>query len=199
MGAFQNKAWETNLYLAQNGIPATGILYSQVLVKYKKAGQTAFTVRPLNLGELVELGSGFYALSWPALYLDTLGTLLYTISGAGFNNFLYDTFDVDPVPVSLAYVPPTQCMVLGNITDIGGNPARHRTVSFYPPEFPVIVGSSVVDADKIYTTPDALGNFSVMLLQGQTVIVEIERTGIRVQITIPVASSANLTDLLPPL
>jgi hypothetical protein len=118
------------------------------------------------------------------------------ITGAGLFNQVFGEFDVDPQPVSFL-TPPDLCVVTGNITDIGGKPGIHRTVSFRPPEFPVIVGTTVVDADKVYTNPDYMGNFSVALIQGQTVLVEIDRTGIYTQITIPMAPTANLTDLLP--
>ena len=197
MSAFQNMPWETNLYLSLGGVPATGITYNQVTVKYKKFGATAFTTRTLISGDLAELGSGFYTLKWAATYTNILGTLLYVPTGVAFDNFIYDTFDVEPQPVAL-YAPPQTCIVSGNVVDIGGAPAHNARISFRAPEFPVIVGNSVVDSRQIYTLPDAFGNFSILLMQGQTVIVEVERSGIYNQITIPYASSATLVSLLPP-
>jgi len=198
MSAFQNMPWETDLYLSLSGVPATGINYTQVLVKYKRFGDTAFSTRTLQNGDLIELGNGFYTLKWPATFTNTLGTFMYKMTSVLFDNFLYDTFDVDPQPLAFN-VPPDICVVSGNVIDIGGNPAQNVRVSFRVPEFPLIVGTSIVDANRIYTVPDALGNFSVSLLQGQVVIVEVERTGIQVQVTIPMTSTATLASLLPPL
>jgi len=197
MSAFQNKPWETDIYLSLSGIPAPGIIYSQVLVKYKKFGAATFTTRTLVNGDLVDLGDGFYTLKWPDTFTDTLGTFMYIMTSVLFDNFIYDTFDVEPQPLALS-VPPDICVVSGNITDLGGHPSQKVQVSFRIPEFPAISGNTIIDANKIYTTPDAAGNFSINLIQGQTVIVEIERTGIYAQITIPMAPSADLVSLLPP-
>jgi hypothetical protein len=198
MSAYQNLPWETDIFLSLSGIPSTGILYNQITVKYKKYGATSFTTRVLNNGDLVELGDGFYTLLWSDTFTNVIGTFMYTLSnGALFDNFLYDTFDVEPQPLVLS-APPDTCIVSGNITDIGGNPAHNLRISFRVPEFPLVIGNTIIDANKVYTLPDVFGNFSVGLIQGQTVIVEVERAGIYVQIVIPFAPSANLSSLLPP-
>ena len=60
-------------------------------------------------------------------------------------------------------------------------------------------GPSLIDGSLLRTTPDAFGNFSVVLLRGKKVIVEIERSGIKQTITVPEQATANLVDLLPPI
>lgn len=197
MSAFQNMPWETNLYLSLSGVPAVDVRYTQLAIAYKRFGDTELTMRTLVSGDLINLGGGFYTLKWPASYTNVLGTFMYVPTGVVFDNLIYDTFDVEPQPLAL-YAPPQTCIVSGNVVDIGGNPAHNARISFRAPEFPVIVGNSVVDARQVYTVPDAMGNFSILLMQGQTVIVEVERSGIYNQITIPFASSASLVSLLPP-
>ena len=195
MSVFQNRPWETNVYLSLGGTPSTGLIFSDLIVNYKKFGETALSLRPLNPGDLVDLGDGLYTILWPQVYLNVLGTFLYTLNGTLFDNFLYDTFEIDPQPASLT-VPLGKCVLTGNVTDIGGNPALLHQIVVRPAEFPVIIGSTIVDADAVFTVPDQVGNFTMTLLQGQTVIISIDRTGIRTQIDIPFAPVANLTDLI---
>lgn len=197
MSAFQNLPWETTVYLTESGTPVTGVLYSAITVKYKKYAQTSFTTRTLVSADWTELGNGYYLLVWESAFLNILGPFVFTLTGGSFNNQVFLEFDVDPQPASF-FAPANTCLVSGNIVDIGGRPSQHNRISFRAPEFPVAIGGSIIDANKVFTEPDGLGNFSVALIQGQNVVVEIDRTGIYAQITIPMASSANLTDLLPP-
>ena len=101
MATYQGRAWETVLYLELLGVPVAAVAYDAITVEYRKSGETAFTTRTLTTGDWVNLGDGYYVLKWPAAVLDLQGKFLYKATGVGFDNFLYDEFDVDPVPYPL--------------------------------------------------------------------------------------------------
>ena len=127
---------------------------------------------------------------------NTVGDFFYTLSATQFDNFLYDEFTIEPPGITPA--PPAGfCAVSGNVLTAGNTIPSNCRVTFRPLQFPLSVGNSVVTADAIVTYPDINGNFTVNLVQGVTMVVEIQRTGIRAQITIPMTSSATLASLLP--
>jgi hypothetical protein len=199
MATFQNRSWEVNVFLELLGVPAVGVTYSSLTIRYKKFGQSSFTTRTIVSSDWVSLGNGFYTLKWPASLVDTLGTFLYTIGGAAFDNFAYGEFDVDPLPLALAIVPPNKCVVSGNIVDLGGNPSNNHFVTARLVELPAQASGSIITGDIVKTLPDYQGSFTLTLIQGSTVLIEVERTGYRnVQVVIPNAPTANLVDLLPP-
>ena len=70
-------------------------------------------------------------------------------------------------------------------------------IIFRPVQFPFVSGNAIITADAVKTIPDVNGDFQVNLVQGSVVIVEIERTGIKAQITIPSEPTVELTSLLP--
>jgi hypothetical protein len=196
MAAFQNHPYDTNVYLSFFGVPAINLLFSDITVKYHKPGQTSLSTRVLTPTDWFELGDGFYTLKWPGPFVDTLGTFFFELDGILFDNFLFFEFDIDPIPLSL-FVSPDVCVISGNITDIGAAPATQNIITFRPAVFPLVVGNTIVNSAPIQIVPDQLGNFSVSLIQGQTVIVTVANSGIQAQITVPIASSAFLIDLLP--
>lgn len=198
MSAYQGRPWETNVYLSLLTVPATAVTIADIVVRYRKFGASTFTVRTLSPADWVNVGDGFYVLRWPAVFVDTLGKFTYTIAGTVFDNFLYDEFEVDPVPLALN-VAPELCVISGNIADIGGKPGVGQLVRAHLVSYPASAGTSVIAVDAVTTVPDYFGNFQIPLVQGKTVIIEIERTAIRYQLVVPAQSSANLLDLLPPL
>jgi hypothetical protein len=198
MSAFQGSSYEATIYLSLLDVPATSIAYSAVTLAIHKPGQSSFSSSTLLTANWRNLGNGIYAITFPSANLDTLGRFTYTLTGAGFDNFIFDSFDVEPVPLALLAQVDT-CIVSGNIIDIGGSFQHRQCISARVPTFPAQAGTSLIAADPIKTYPDAFGNFQLVLIQGQTVIVEIENAGIYNQITVPMVSTANLLDLLPPI
>jgi len=193
--ALQGSARDKVLYLTLSESPVTGILYGAVTVAYKKQGAASLSTKVLAAEDWVELGSGFYTLKFSEAELDTIGPFFYKVSGTGFD-MQFGEIEVEPVPIAMN-VAPSKCLVTGNVVDIGGAPTR-TTVLVRPVDFPVISGPSALSADPVQSFTDALGNFSVELIRGQVVIFEVERTGIRNQVTIPDQETAQLVDLLPP-
>jgi len=199
MSALQNQSFETNVYLELVGVPAVGVIFSDPTVKIKKAGEATLTARPLVTAEWVELGDGFYKIIWPLEDMDTLGTFLYTLDNPTlFDNFLFQEFDIVAPPLfSVEF--PDKCIISGNVLDIGASPGEGQRIRVTPVKHPVTAGASIIASDPVQSIPDASGNFSVALIRGQTVIFQIDRTGIRQQIVVPDQANALLIDLLPPI
>lgn len=197
-------------YLTLVDVPATGVSYTDVVAQIKKQGHTSFTTKVLSSSDWVNLGGGLYSISFSAGDMDTPGDFTYTLSGSEFDNFVYDEFTIPPISSggggggsggggdSLSL--PEQCIVTGNIATLSSLPpfAEPLKIVAYPSQFPAKYSNTILTADAVWTFADSLGNFSLGLVRKSIVIIEIKRTGIRAQITIPDNATANLMDLLPP-
>jgi phage baseplate assembly protein gpV len=88
---------ERTLYLNLTGIPSLNILPANVTVKYKKAGQTSLQTLATNNSNWINLGNGYYTVIFPANLNDVLGTFFYTAEGVGFDNLVFDQYNIiDP-------------------------------------------------------------------------------------------------------
>lgn len=193
--AIQSLPYESNIYLSLSGVPATGVLPGQVVAKYRKQGSTTLSTKALSVSNWIEVGFGFYILKWDSQDTDTLGSFFFTLSGTPFDNFTFQTFGI----IEPNIVPePDTCVVTGSLRDVGGNVPQNTRISFRPVEFPAKYGLSIIQADPVQTVANVDGEFQVRLVRNSIVVVEIERAGIKHQITIPDQASADLTDLLPP-
>jgi hypothetical protein len=182
-----------------SGTPVIGLIAEDFTIQKWKPGIEELELIPLLEEEIIEISDGYYILKFTEddTLWNTLGEHFMKITGS-FDT-IEKTVDVIIPPIN-GEVLPEKCIISGNVMDLGGNPAINKTVSFRPVDFPVsYAGVSVLTSDRINTTPDVYGNFSVALLRGQTVLVEIEHTGIKNQIIIPEQPSAVLLDLLPPI
>ena len=196
--AFQSTPVEVVIRLLNGGLPVTSVTFDNVTVKYRKAGDTgALSTKTMTVDDWVEIENGYYAVKWSATDMNTLGTFFYQVTEVS-SDPVTDQFSIQPQPITLLAQADT-CIVSGNILDIGGDPAQNRAVVFRIAKSPVSVGSSLISGEPIKTVPDFAGNFSIALLRNATIVVEIERAGIRHQITIPDQETANLIDLLPPI
>jgi hypothetical protein len=189
------------VFLSLVDVPALGIPYTDVTVGIKQSGGTAFTPKVLQVSDWIELGNGLYSIKFNSTDTDTVGDFTYVLSGSDFDNFLYDEFTIEPAPtggVSPAVLQ--QCVVSGTLANIMALPPTGEPLKIvaYTPQFPAKYQTTIVSGDVAWTFADAYGNFTLPLLRKSTVIVEIKRCGIRAQITIPDAPTANLLDLLPP-
>lgn len=201
MTAFYGKQKDITFQLFNTGAygstPVEGIPFDEVVLELRKNGEETFTERPLTAEEWLEVGHGFYALRFSAGDFDVLGELRYVLSGPSFDT-LSGAFDIDPAPIAYE-TPPPQCIVSGNIVDIGGDPLQQSRVFFQPRNVPGKTGGSLIASGNISLLTDVTGNFSVKLIRESKVLVTIPDAGIRVLIDVPDASSANLIDLLPPI
>jgi hypothetical protein len=195
--AIQGRAWESNVPLDLGGVPVTGVLYNQVTVKYRKLGIYALTTKIVASTDWVEIGNGLYVIKWSSSEMNTVGPFLFQISGAGFDPYL-EEFDIEPYPVS-AIITPGTCIVTGNIVDLGAHPDQKQTIKFRNVKYPAAHSGAILSGAFIYTMPDAFGAFSVSLIRGSTVVIEIEGAGLKQQFVVPDQDSANILDLLPPI
>lgn len=200
MAVIQASTVERNIYLTLADVPATGLTPGDVVCKYRKDGQTALTTKTLDGSNWIEVGDGFYILKFTATEMDTLGYFFFTLSGPGFDNFLYDEFTIEPNPATAeGFVPPEICVVSGSVRNVGGQVSSQVRVVARPVQFPTTYGSNLINADAQWTYINSDGSFQLSLVRGSTVIIEIDRAGIRHQVVIPDAPTADLLDLLPPL
>jgi hypothetical protein len=75
-------AWIRFFLTDAEGNPKTGLIYSDVSVKYIKYGQTSFTTKTLDTTNFRELGNGIYEVQFTGTELDTLGSFIVFISPA---------------------------------------------------------------------------------------------------------------------
>jgi hypothetical protein len=197
MTMYQGRAREYVVYLDDAGAPVTGILFSDVTVGIRKPAEVGFTEKTMTEDDWLEIGEGWYALNLSETDTNTLGPLLIKISGAGFDDGVWEE-DIDPIPFG-SIVSNDVCVVSGTIMDLGGDYKWQVPIIFRPVELPQSINTALLTGDPIRTVCDVFGNFYVMLLRGTKAIVEIDRTAIRHMITVPDQASANIVDLLPPL
>jgi hypothetical protein len=191
MLAYQGQPYETVIHLA-----SSTVLPGDVTLQTRKYGQTAFVTQVLTSESWIHMTEGFYLLRLPADLVDTVGNLFYqvTYSGGGFA----DEVTVSPPP--LPSMRPGRCVLTGTITDLTGEPVTlGARITFRLVDAPYAIDGVFVQGGHYETRADAYGNFSVSLVQGVKVVVEIEQLGIKHVITVPDQETARLVDLLPPL
>lgn len=177
--------------------PALNLIYTDVTVRMRKPYGDCET-RPLSVEEWQELEDGYYIVKWTPGDMAAPGLFFFKVWCFGCSDWAVSSFDIVPQPFYLDVEAPI-CVVTGNIVDIGGSPLAIETIVFRPLYVPVVAGPSIVAAGIIRTSTDAFGNFSVKLLRGMQILVEIDRAGIRYQILVPDLPTAPILDLLPPI
>ena len=200
MIAYLGQPWESTFRLmADTGYgpqPIEGIAFDQITVNIKKMG-SSFSEKSLAEADWTDEGAGFYTVRWSVADMNTLGNFTFTLEYPYQIDVYSDQLSVVPAPIQ--YGTPAQiCVVTGNILDITGAP-MFTDIVFRPPHVPSTAAGSIVGAGLVRTTTDAFGNFSVGLIRGTSVLVEIEKAGIRYIVSIPEAASARLLDILPPI
>lgn len=178
-------------------VPVTGVLFNQVTMTLWKNSGVTFAARPVITTDWVEVGNGYYVLKLNASDSSQLGMMVFKLNGGLFDEYSKELF-VEPAPIALLVSPQT-CIVSGNTLDLTGQVMVGKQVIFAPTDAPMAYNTSVVNYSRIISYTDALGNFSVKLLRGAAVIVEIPEAGLRAQFTVPDQSTALLLDLLPPI
>lgn len=196
MEATVNRAFETNVYLSLDQVPAIAVAYSAVVVKYKKYGSDTMVTKVLAASDWVNLGEGFYTIKWSEEDMDTIGTFFFTMTSAAFDNFFYSEFLIS---FSLAAAHPERCILSGNILDLNVEPSQNTAITARIARLPAQVGTSLITVKALSTVPDHLGNFQFPLPRGAKVVIEIQEAGIRHTITVPDQDEASLLALLPPI
>ena len=185
-------------YESIGNLPASGILYADLTMKYWRTGDLLLQTHTLTSGDLVELGDGLYVLKIPGTLLTKIGTFFIQLSGLLIKDY-EQSFQVEPVTPSVV-LHPNVCVVSGNIIDITGAPTMpNESIEFRIAQVPRTSGGSLLNVQRIVTHPDAYGNFSVQLIRGAEIVVDIKRAGINYKFTVPDQETASLLDLLPPI
>jgi hypothetical protein len=197
MAIIQNNAAERNLLLTLADVPALGVDPSTVVCSYRKEGQSTLTVKPLDSSNFVELGGGYYFIKFTATEMNTLGYFFYTLTSPEFDNFLYDEFTIEPAPGGEVTPTPGICVIHGVVNTASATAARGKKVTARPVAMPTKYESNIICSGSVIAYVDTSGNFELPLVRGATVIIEIEGTGIRVQIVVPDAATAEFIDLVP--
>ncbi len=195
MAALQTHPFESTVLLKLGITPVTGLLPADVVVKFRKQGQTSFTTKTLTITDFYELEDGYYVIKWSGSDMSTLGAFFFVISGLAFDT-VETSFSVEPLPEALVVIPPEVCVVSGNLRDAGSSPMKDLQITFRVVNYPLQSGTSILSSDKVLARTDSQGNFSAELIRGLTMVVEIERTGIRNQFEVPDAATALLNDLI---
>lgn len=204
MSGLQGRAYETVVRLVTDSgygpSPVLGVLPTQVAASIRKTGTYEFEVKALDADTWKELDNGYYVVVWTESNTSSLGEVYYLLESAGpvAFNYLEGKFDIEPVPLS-TLLAPGKCVVSGSIMDLGGEGGTESWISFRVAKTPSVAGGSLVEGKIIRTVPDVFGNFSVVLLRGKKVVVEIPQSGLKHTITVPDQETANLVDILPPI
>jgi len=92
---------ERIVLLKNLGTPVTGVLPAQVLIEFKKFGENSFEVLPSDGTTFVEIADGYYSVIFRAVDTDVVGTFAYKLTGAPFDNIIFDQINiVDPLATS---------------------------------------------------------------------------------------------------
>lgn len=180
------------LYESGVKIPAI-VTKEEVTVKVCRRGLSNFESVDFELID-TEI-PGYYKLTMSKNIFDQEGNMAILVQGPGITDRLLNEF-IGPYPLGVSSNPGV-CTLIGSILDLSGKAPINSRITFKIVDVPKRVGEVLVSAKTIETTPDANGNFSVNLLCGSTVLVDIPTAGIKNQITIPDQKSVQLTEILP--
>lgn len=190
---------DRHVYLSKLGTAASAVAPSQVVCRYKKNGDNTLTTKVLDSQTWLNLGDGYYAVRFTPSEMDSAGYFFFTLTSDEFDNFTFSEFTIEPQSIFQSVSSPDMCVVSGSVRTVGNTVPKGARAIFRPVLFPATMSGSMLHAESAVAVLTAYGTFSVELVQGATVVVEIEGTGIRAQIEIPYEATADLMTLLPPI
>lgn len=199
MAYLQASPANKTIYLTLAGIPATTILYTDVSVSYLPAGASVVIPLTLTADQWLNLGNGVYSIQFPPTATVVVGDFTFFLSSDLFDNFIFGELTIEPVPATQEVVLPQQCIVTGTVLNMSALGPNRLQVRARGVGFPAKTGAFLLSGDEVWTWVDAYGNFSLPLIRNAIMMVEIERAGVRAQITVPDAPTASLISLLPPI
>lgn len=162
----------------------------------RTATDTSLTLRVFPANSTIEVGGGYYIITIPLPETAATGLVAYQFSAASAVP-VYGAFYVEPAPVALT-AAPQMCLLTGNVVEIGGYLTSPVMITCKTSSVPALVGgTSLLSTHRAVTWTDALGNFSISLLRGATVSIEILDCGIKGQFIVPAQQTASLPTLIP--
>jgi hypothetical protein len=188
------------------GAARTGVLYTQVTVSYKKAGDVAFSLKTLTgASDFREIGLGVYEINFSGLELDTLGTFIFVVNSNGalpapaLNQYV----GLAEVQAAAAYTPGTITLatniLTGNLVGLDGNGLSGESVTAKILSAPNIMGTlpnlGGVGTDMVSAVTDSGGFFALEILQEAVVDIVIPAINYRRTLTVPANSTDSLFDI----
>lgn len=171
---------------------------TEVQVYVKKPSNVSFDEVPLLAGDFLECTDvpGFYNIKVKKEFTNEVGTYIFKVVGYELEEF----FQKECYPQPLSSVPaPGVCIVTGNVRTISGNYQYYKNtvISAHPLKLPKEVNGSLILGSKVHTYADHEGFFSLPLIVGMTVLIEIPDSGVRFQAVIPEVESIRIEELMP--
>lgn len=195
----QSNVGKVTVYLEQDsdGLPATGLTFSDVTIDVKKEGGS-FVNKVVDGTNFVELDGGFYEITLTVSETDTLGNLYVRVTGAVPATSLVSSFIASETPVApVTSTAPGTTTMHGFVFDSSGKPAVNASVAATALSVPTILNPSdgmTITTETVSTKTDASGYFVLDLITGMQVDFFIPSTGFRRTFTVP-ASPANVFEL----
>ena len=175
------------------GLPATGRSFTSVQCQYRKEGDPSFNNKVLTASNFVEVGSGFYNITFDAVELSIPGSFIFTVFGGGIQtsqNSAQVRSTTSTLPTVSVSLP--MCTLTGNINDLAGNPIAGAAISARVIGMPTIAVNVGITDDLLTATTDDNGVFNLSLARTAVVDVFIPKINYRRQLTVPNSPSANL-------
>jgi hypothetical protein len=174
-----------------NGAAVTGILYGDIVAKYRKEGASSLTTKTVTSPDWDEIGAGVYTLKFTAAELNTLGSFTIVITGAGFVQYTSVLTITAAVPTGPTIIVPT-CVVSGTILNIQGDPIPNASVLCTVLGTPYITNTAAIGSVAVASKTDSSGFFAITLARLALVDVAIPSCAYRRTITVPNSASADL-------
>jgi hypothetical protein len=102
---------------------------------------------------------------------------------------------MSPPTRPLTGMPGPICVISGSVSDAQGVYLKDVKVSAIPLALPSFVLGTALSKKAVVALTDAYGKFNLPLLQGSSVILDIEETGYSRTFTVPLMESADIADL----
>jgi len=190
---------ELNVLVLDNNL-TTNTLTVPALASVHSIGEAVILQRwrEIATGPPVVVGApdGYYSILFNASDLDTLDIFVYSVTGAGFDDFTR-TVDIIPrVGIDTETAPSlATCVIKDHVVDLNGSPVENISVYARLLALPTnINGVSVRDLSASAAT-DENGFFQLQLIQGATVDITIPSTGFRRTLIVPSTTLANLFEI----
>jgi hypothetical protein len=177
---------------------ATGILDTDVTLNVKKPESLVFEEILLDTSNFQETVDNYYNITIPLEIADQLGTYIFKVEESVGPSTQYLDRECFPQPLS-STPSPGVCVVNGNIRDVTGiaKSYNNTVITAQPLKLPLEVSGSLILGSKVKTYADHDGYFSLPLVIGMTVIIEVPDAGVRFQAVIPDQATVRIEDIIP--
>lgn len=168
----------------------------EFIVSYKKPSSTTFEELSLSSEDIVACERGYFNILLKPEWLLEIGTYIFLIEGYEYSQEI--SKEVMPLPLSSLPAPGT-CIVTGNVRNLTGEYQSYQNtiISATPLKLPSSVAGTLIIGGKVSTYSNHDGFFSMPLIVGMQVILEIPDAGVRFKAVIPDLPTVRLEDLMP--